>query len=130
MILERARVFVCFFHEAPSDPIPSPDPSKNQFKRGISFDFWAHLGHNKSLMEISATFPPVSSVANNYLNHAVEGLNRSRQLVNTSAQQIAQGNLSPRPIINLIIGEYTFKANALVVKTQDQMRGTLLNALA
>ena len=61
---------------------------------------------------------------------AVAGLSRGTERAYKAAVEIASGNIDADPMIDLMIAEHEVKANAEVVRTADEMSGTLLDILA
>ena len=48
----------------------------------------------------------------------------------TAAEAVAQGNLDPGNVVSQIEGQRTYEMNAAVLKTADEMLGTLLDTKA
>jgi flagellar basal body rod protein FlgG len=65
----------------------------------------------------------------NMLANAQEGMQRSMEQVNAASESIANGDLDPGNMIDLMVGQRTYAMNAKLVKTADQMMGTLLDVL-
>lgn len=61
---------------------------------------------------------------------AVQGLRRATSQANSAAQRIVEGEIEPRPIVELKSAEHGFKANAAVIRTLDEMDERLLDILA
>jgi len=62
---------------------------------------------------------------------AVEGLKKSTEQVNKTAQNIvSSGEPSPQDFVDLKLGEISFKADAKVIKTADEMTKRLLDIFA
>lgn len=60
-------------------------------------------------------------------DQAREGMDRAERRLERSASKIAQGDLDENSILDLIVSERTYQANAVVVRTQDEMIGSLLD---
>ena len=61
---------------------------------------------------------------------AIEGLKKAQNSVNTAAQNIAGGSQNPEDIVSLSQAASSFKANAAVIKTEDEMTKSLLDIKA
>lgn len=61
---------------------------------------------------------------------AQAGVQRGQALVAQAAQSIAQGEVDPQNMINLIEGQRTVEANLKVLQTEDEILGTILNVKA
>jgi flagellar hook protein FlgE len=61
---------------------------------------------------------------------AQEGMRRSLAQVGRSAEALSQGDLDPGNIVGLLQGQRLYEVNAKVLRTGDQMLGTLLNVFA
>ncbi|GAB2178224.1 flagellar basal body rod C-terminal domain-containing protein [Dongia sp. agr-C8] len=73
----------------------------------------------------------VGSVSsNNATATAIEGLKKATNTVNDAAQNIAGGSQDPQDIVSLSTAATSFKANAAVIKTSDEMTKTLLDIKA
>jgi len=72
-----------------------------------------------------STIAPASA-----LSSALSGLNRATQKVNTAAENIAAGEVKAEDIVELKIGDASFKANAAVVRTAADMDKRLLDIFA
>jgi len=72
---------------------------------------------------------PTSSSAN-ATELAQEGMRRGLARFGTAAAAIAQGNLDPSNMVGQIEGQRTYEMNAAVVRTADEMLGTLLDIKA
>jgi len=64
------------------------------------------------------------------LQTALAGLNRATGKVNAAAANIAAGELDPKDVVDLKLGETAFKANAAVVRTAQDLDQHLLDILA
>jgi len=49
---------------------------------------------------------------------------------NEGSQTVAQGNLDPGGVVGMIEGQRTYEMNAKVLRTADEMLGTLLDTIA
>ncbi len=61
---------------------------------------------------------------------AVQGMQRAQEGFAEAAQQVASGNLDPQPMVEMMVNSTVFAANAQVLRTADEMVGTLLNTYA
>lgn len=61
---------------------------------------------------------------------AQEGMRRSLERVDRAGQSIISGDADPGGFVDLIVGQRTYEMNAKVLRTGDEMLGTLLNVLA
>ncbi len=57
-------------------------------------------------------------------------MRRGLEKVNGAAGSIASGEGDPGSFVDLIVGQRTYEMNAKVLKTGDEMLGTLLDVLA
>lgn len=69
----------------------------------------------------------ISSSASSVFSQAREGMDRGERRLNKAAHSIARGDLSPGPMVDLLISERSYAANAKVLRAADQMLGTLLD---
>ncbi len=73
----------------------------------------------------------VGSVSSsNATSTAIEGLKKATNTVNNAAQNIAGGSQDPQDIVSLSTAATSFKANAAVIKTEDELSKTLLDIKA
>jgi hypothetical protein len=73
----------------------------------------------------------VGSVStNSATSTAIEGLKKAQNTVNQAAQNIAGGSQDPEDIVSLSQAATSFKANAAVIKTDDEISKTLLDIKA
>jgi flagellar hook protein FlgE len=73
----------------------------------------------------------VSSVStNNATSTAIEGLKKAQNTVDQAAQNIAGGSQDPQDIVALSQAATSFKANAAVIKTDNEISKTLLDIKA
>ena len=73
----------------------------------------------------------VSSVStNSTISTAIEGLKKAQSQLEGAAQNIASGSQDPQDIVSLSQAATSFKANAAVIKTDDEMTKTLLDIKA
>lgn len=54
-------------------------------------------------------------------------MSRSERRLNHAAQGIASGDISSSRMVELIVSERMYQANASVIRTSDQMLGALIN---
>lgn len=64
------------------------------------------------------------------ISNAIEGLKKSQNTLQQTAQNIAGGSQDPQDIVSLSQAATGFKANAAVIKTDDQLTKTLLDIKA
>lgn len=64
------------------------------------------------------------------ISNAIEGLKKSQNTLQQAAQNIAGGSQDPQDIVSLSQAATGFKANAAVIKTDDQLTKTLLDIKA
>jgi flagellar hook protein FlgE len=73
----------------------------------------------------------VGSVSNsNATSSAIEGLKKAQNTLDNAAQNIAGGSQDPEDIVSLSQAATSFKANAAVIKTDNEMTKTLLDIKA
>ena len=68
---------------------------------------------------------PSSTTAN-----AIEGLKKAQSQLEQASQNIASGSQDPQDIVSLSQAATGFKANAAVIKTDDELTKTLLDIKA
>ena len=61
---------------------------------------------------------------------AIEGLKKATSTIDNAAQNIAGGSQDPQDIVSLSQAATSFKANAAVIKTSDEMTKSLLDITA
>ena len=61
---------------------------------------------------------------------AIEGLKKATNTLQNAAQNIAGGSQDPQDIVSLSQAATGFKANAAVIKTDDEMQKSLLDIKA
>jgi flagellar hook protein FlgE len=65
------------------------------------------------------------------ISFAQAGLTRATDQLNASAQRTAKGDADiGREVVEQVQAKVNFKANAAVIRTADEMTGTLLDILA
>ncbi len=72
-------------------------------------------------MDVSAT---------STISTAIEGLKKAQSTVEDAAQNIAGGSLDPADIVSLSTAALSFKANAAVIKTENEATKSLLDITA
>ena len=74
---------------------------------------------------------PMSSIApisiQSSFGAAQEGVQRGLDLAARATSSLSQGEVDPQNIIMLIQGQRTVEASLAVLRTSDEMSGTLLN---
>lgn len=71
-----------------------------------------------------------ASTLNSTTASALQGLKKADNQLNQAAQDIAGGSQDPLDVVSLSQAATSFKANAAVIKTQDQLTQSLLNIKA
>ena len=61
---------------------------------------------------------------------ALEGLKKATNTLQNAAQNIAGGSQDPQDIVSLSTAATSFKANAAVIKTENEMTQSLLDITA
>lgn len=73
----------------------------------------------------------VSSISSTSIfNHAQAGVQKGQAQVAQAASAIANGDLDPQNLVDLIQGQHTVSANLAVLKTEDEILGTILDTKA
>jgi hypothetical protein len=73
----------------------------------------------------------VGSVStSNATSTAIEGLKKATNTIENAAQNIAGGSQDPQDIVSLSTAATSFKANAAVIKADDEMTKSLLDITA
>jgi len=73
----------------------------------------------------------VGSVSSNStVSTAIEGLKKAQSTVDNAAQNIASGSQDPEDIVALSQAATSFKANAAVIKTDNEIQKSLLDIKA
>ena len=73
----------------------------------------------------------VSSVStNSATTNAIDGLKKAQSQLEQASQNIAGGSQDPQDIVSLSQAATGFKANAAVIKTDDELTKTLLDIKA
>lgn len=65
--------------------------------------------------------------ASSTISTAVEGLKKAQAQVEESAQNIAEGVVSAEDVVSLSLAATSFKANAAVIRTENDTMKTLLD---
>lgn len=73
---------------------------------------------------ISAPFSPGQA-----LTTALGGLQSGVAQLNRAAETVATGTVGVQPMIDAMVAEQTVAQNAAVIRTADEMQGTLLDIL-
>jgi hypothetical protein len=68
--------------------------------------------------------------SSNAISTAVEGLKKAQTQVEDAAQNIAAGSLDPEDIVSLSQAAISVKANAAVIRTENENTQALLNITA
>lgn len=63
------------------------------------------------------------------LTTALGGLQNGVARLNHAAETVAAGNVGIEPMIDAMLAEQTVKQNAAVMRTADEMHGTLIDIL-
>ncbi|PTY07442.1 flagellar biosynthesis protein FlgE [Opitutaceae bacterium EW11] len=74
----------------------------------------------------------VSSASNlgSFLVYPQQGIDRAFSMANAAGKKLADGDLDPESMIDLDQAQMMVKMNVAVMKTGDEMLGTLLNVRA
>jgi flagellar hook protein FlgE len=73
----------------------------------------------------------VGAVSSNSITaNAIDGLKKAQDTLQNAAQNIAEGSQDPQDIVSLSQASTGFKANAAVIKTEDQLSKSLLDITA
>lgn len=64
------------------------------------------------------------------INTAIEGLKKAQTQIDESAQNVAEGSLNPEDIVSLSLAATSFKANAAVIRTENENTKALLDITA
>lgn len=64
------------------------------------------------------------------ISTAIEGLKKAQGQIEDTAQNIAEGSLNPEDIVSLSLAAASFKANAAVIRTENQNTQALLDITA
>jgi hypothetical protein len=68
--------------------------------------------------------------ATSTISTAIEGLKKAQASVEESAEKIAGGSLDPDDIVSLSTAALSFKANAAVIKSENEATKSLLDITA
>jgi len=72
----------------------------------------------------------LNKVSTQYFQTPLQGMQRAVGQLNDAADRISQGEITPENMVSTMEANILFKANAQVVRTQDEMLGTLFNKKA
>jgi hypothetical protein len=61
------------------------------------------------------------------ISSAVEGLKKAQNQIEQTAQNIAEGAVSAEDVVSLSLASTSFKANAAVIRTENDTMQTLLD---
>lgn len=61
------------------------------------------------------------------INNAVEGLKKAQNQIEQTAQNLAEGAISAEDVVSLSLAATSFKANAAVIRTENDTMQTLLD---
>jgi len=64
------------------------------------------------------------------INTAVEGLKKAQAQIEETAQNVAEGLPNPEDIVSLSLAATSFKANAAVIRTENENTKALLDITA
>lgn len=64
------------------------------------------------------------------ISTAVEGLKKAQSQMEAAAQNVAEGSLNPEDIVSLSLAATSFKANAAVIRSENENTQELLNITA
>lgn len=74
--------------------------------------------------------PVTNANLSNATSNAIGGLQRAEQRLGNTAQNIANGSLDPKDVVDLRLEANLFKANTKVLKTTDEISKSLLDVVA
>ncbi|HEY4162748.1 MAG TPA: hypothetical protein VGM59_06750 [Dongiaceae bacterium] len=66
----------------------------------------------------------------NAFTNAVNGMKKAQDSVDQAAQNIAGGSLNPEDVVSLSQSAISFKANAAVMRSENEVNQSLLNITA
>ncbi len=72
----------------------------------------------------------LNKVSTQYFQAPLQGMQRAVGQLNEVADKISQGEITPENMVSTMEANILFKANAQVVRAQDEMLGTLFNKKA
>jgi len=72
----------------------------------------------------------LNKVSTQYFQAPLQGMQQAMKDFNQAAERISEGEITPENMVATMEAKILFKANAQVVRTQDEMLGTLFNAKA
>lgn len=61
------------------------------------------------------------------ISNAVEGLKKAQNQIEQTAQNLAEGAISAEDVVSLSLAATSFKANAAVIRTENDTMQTLLD---
>lgn len=64
------------------------------------------------------------------INTAIEGLKKAQTQIEDTAQNVAEGSLNPEDVVSLSLAATSFKANAAVIRTENENMQALLDITA
>ncbi len=68
--------------------------------------------------------------AGTVMSTALNGLKRAENNLSDTAQNIAEGSLDPKDVVDLSQAANAFKVNVAVIKSENEMSKALLNIVA
>ena len=68
--------------------------------------------------------------SNSTISTAIEGLKKASAQIEESAQNVAEGSLDPADIVSFSLAATSFKANAAVIRTENETTQALLDITA
>lgn len=69
----------------------------------------------------------VNTSGSTVFDKAREGMSKGQRKLDKAAAKIAGGDVSVTPMVDMIVAETMYTANATVIRTQDEMLGSLLD---
>ncbi|MBK8159001.1 MAG: hypothetical protein IPK59_09645 [Rhodospirillaceae bacterium] len=68
--------------------------------------------------------------SNSTISTAIEGLKSASAKIEQTAQNVAEGSVDPADIVSLSLAANSFKANAAVIRTENETTQALLDITA
>lgn len=77
----------------------------------------------------SAREATVEITAPSTISNAVEGLKKAQNQLAETAQNVAEGEVSAEDVVSLSLAATSFKANAAVIRTDNEVQKSLLDVV-
>lgn len=72
----------------------------------------------------------IAAYSSHYMTTPEVGMQQASLQAKEASHRLASGELTSDNVVSLNASLYSFKANAITLKSMDEMQGTLLNVLA